>query len=431
MIQSINTPYFDTDIPKTIEYCPADLYRTYVLVFCRKPHFGLKATYQAPEPTEDFDVFITRARFLLTVVKEKHIHDLLSFMDDEKNLYFGWSALAAGAWMGGLLKHRAFLEKIIQLVYEGGYPYQSLAWHTALLLYEDPELSRVFIEAISKYEVSFKRGDPGNRHYALACLEILDEKYNLNNASPLIKEKEKANVIHCKNRIERVIKLSTAIRAEIAFDSPPELIQRLKEILRDTSPPEFYAMGIFNENNVEECRAMTKEIYSVYVQPKIGKIKKEYSYYANLKLAMPFYAISHLVPEDGEPDIFRPLDRKTEQVLLLQTVKFLSGEDTRLLMLWAHARSSDNIFDILSSLDVDINNKLPIDLVDFLYDKLASLVPFSYQLCEQNAYDLLLRGHQCDEKARRLLREAESLKNKYVRKNLEYSSWYTAFENPR
>ena len=82
-------------------------------------------------------------------------------------------------------------------------------------------------------------------------------------------------------------------------------------------------------------------------------------------------------------------------------------------ILIAALASTKDYRDILAGIEIDINYRIPGEIIDRAFLRLQKMINVSFQLLEQHSIHLLLRGPDWDTKAKAIYNEAQEMKSKY------------------
>lgn len=397
-----------------------DLSRVYIELFWRQGLWPLKAPFGQYVDTE---YFISRGRYLLTTDMDEHIADLFDmalFSPIDTPGLFYWT-LAGGRvapWLAGLQKNRRFLDRILDdLVPRAGQhkhvqQYVCSGHYAALVLFDDPELAKPLLEIC--------RAAPSKQalERARTTLAIMDRRFGTDHAASLpepVRTMEDDSVARC---IPRLLSYSEILRAGIEFDTPDALRRQLGAFIAEATPIEHWIAGACEPPRIREFRPWPDGWGAL--RREMAQWREECASWTRLNLTIPQARVRQfkmqwktLEPSEN-PDYGGVAERSSpdrRRDFLCRAVRAwqeAEGPET-LFWLQATSRVADDAFDIVSALEQDLYHRLPADVVDRLYDRLATQVGFDAEMCRQNACDLLLRSNAYDDKARALLARAEAI----------------------
>ncbi|PXX44107.1 hypothetical protein [Undibacterium pigrum] len=395
-----------------LQHNPFDLIREYTSVFDRREIFGPKS-YVAHYI--DFDVFVTRARYLLSVISDSHLDDLFRLEElDFLNGPDSYCSLRVGVWIAGLQKNRKFLLRIDEIINGeellGGQFDIACA---AGLLFEDPDLHTLYRSAYdcdSTAGLNNIENAKEKKACAIVCLEHIDKIHGTQYSKSISCELDDRLRARVLRKLTRILEISQIIWAGFNIAGPGDLKAKLSEFLSITVSQKHHAAGVMR---LIAIRRFNGELNALRKWNEIrDTFQTENQIYARLGMTVPIQKIADLNARNeqlfcqDEPKVAR------DDLLRRYAKKYLNAENGDLRWLWIAGRAANNFIDIVCTLECDLGRRLPADFVDYLYEKLHTMASFNADDYEQHAYDLLLRSSQFDEKAKLLLQKAAALRRR-------------------
>lgn len=372
----------------------------------------------------DFEYFIARSRYLLTIVQDAHLADLFMYrhmdaqVEPKAYLCHGYENVVA-SWIAGLQKNRLFSEAISKLIVEQSARFggsTACSWHAAAVLLGEPGFHVPLRQACLPGIPYETKNQPGMydsnraRFLALAALQMLDERLGTNYAEDLTAEAPPGATSRARFRIQRILDVSAIVRCGVDFTTPDELRAGIETFIATATPMVFQVYGVLSPPTIRDYTPWSFD-GEAHVKTK-AQFKEHYAWYSDLGLTMP----QHFVNAFPEPQIWHELPRRRRDTFLLRHVyTWLTAERPDDFWLRVAARSAESAFDIVAALEMDVNNRLPVDVVDMLYEKLTMITKFDAAMYRQYAYDLLLRSTSHDAKANELLLIAKGIESRQQR----------------
>lgn len=403
-----------------LKFNPHDLVREYAYVFLRSDLFGPKLF---TSPFLDFDVFVNRARYLLTVIEDEHILDMFAHdhVDSMALGFDGSQSSRAAAWIVGLQKNRDFIACIDASINDMGPYHRSYeVFYAAGLLFEDPSLHTLYRRAFDNFEKieseihidEYCRDDFSGKKRALAivCLEHIDLRFGTRYAESVSHLVSEAQRIRILSRLTKILDASIALRAGFDFEFKSEFVVKLREFLAISTSFMHQVLGVTRPVFLRSSRTE----FDLYRESSDARdaFVKENEIYFQLGMTIPTQkgrdfldSRSRLALEDSPPI--------SKDNLLRRGVKeYLNDKDKNQFLLRVYGRAAQDLIDILCVLECDLLQRLPVDFIDILFEKIREIAHFNAEAFEQYAYELLLRSNQYDEKASGLLKQASLIKQR-------------------
>jgi hypothetical protein len=402
--------------PYQLQHHPVDLDETYVRTFRNVYVFGYKAwhgKYVDPE------YLIARCRYLLTTVRESHISDLLFF--PVKDSWNDWRltsfpAWQVGAWIAGMLKYLQFIDQILYCVKNTP---QRMEWNnrsesyislhaSMILMGDEPKYIRLLAEIISG-DVDAPRNNEWitGGELAFAAMLVLDERNGTKHSAQFDIQKFSRS-ISIKPKIVRFLDMSELMMCGFHLDAADVMQSEIAKFIATATPVEFQALGVMQAPFIRHFEPWCGEaVHRAHVEA----FKAENEFCLRHKISISTYHARDFRERSDELVGYQARNRRQKRDLFLmpRLLEWLQNTSADLFWVRIGAGSAKDAYDIVASLEMDVHGKLPVDIVDFLYEKLAALVSFDAGFMRQYAYDLMLRSNAYDKKAIGLLEKADEI----------------------
>jgi len=387
-----------------------DLYQTYVQVLFSRYLFGPKG--QSHFFNDTLENFTVRGRYLLSQVTSAQLESMFQATGFIYHKTY-WitpvpeSFVAVASWLAGLLKQDYFIPHITQLIREGGTFYYAHAWFGALFLFDDPGLSKHYVDFLEK------QNDSSNQHtsMAMSCLQLWDAKYGTNHQSYIQNHPWQRR---STQYLKRFLQASNVLTAGIAFQKAHQLQEALTQLIQETATLEHYA-------------------HSFFYPPVIGRyydevtVLKQYNYYMDQYRTAGKFSKTPPLTETKPLKIHRTTYQFENEVRA-----YLQNPHRQAYFpeIKKAALLAQDMIDVLAGLEIDIYYLLPPEIIEICYQKLLTVLPHSYFLFEAYALALLMRGNQHDQTAKALYEKAQQIKAKYEWVE-DYNIWWDRYVQVR
>lgn len=405
------------------QYHPFDLCSTFVEAMHCTQWFGRTPFGQS----SSLEFIVCRSRYLLSIAQDSHIHDLLflNSIEEERAVLGieGHGMETIGVWMIGLLKHEGFKHEIGHWISKArcvpdeawlSVNSQATVFHVAALLMEQPDYAATVLrQQIDRINANRELKE-AQRHWllatAVAALEWQDEQFGRQDAISFCYLVDTSKKEYARHRLQRLLDASYLLRAGLRFGGPEHLQAQLRRFIRSATPIEFQIAGALQEPVLRPFLRYDAPGENRRYQAQLQEFKQVHAIYDRLGLSPPAYRAQEFRKRAGQYFVFQGRTKPARDTFLFQRLQaWLAGTEPDPFWLRIGVGGANNAFDIVASLELDIHLRLPVELVDVLYQKLMTLVGFDASLYRQYAYDLLLRSSSMDAKAAELLAMADSI----------------------
>lgn len=275
-------------------------------------------------------------------------------------------------WIASLLKDERFLhhitDNISDLIVKSSIAYLL----SCLMVYET--------DRATNHLIKIAKSHSDQSPLAIYCLQELDKKFNTYHSREFTVKK-----IHKKSErlFQTMIIYSTVLRGGIQYSNPKEFKRKMTVLLNETTPPsKFHLLSLKKISSLSEFKTFCLQ----QIENQNIKTQKNQPREANRSLSFKNEVQRYLMKT---PDAY---PNHNLQSALEKTFSYL---------------------DILAGIEMDLDHLLPIEIIDLCFEKLLQLINGSYQLYEQYALHLLLRGSSMDSNAQNMYSKSQFIKNKY------------------
>jgi hypothetical protein len=268
------------------------------------------------------------------------------------------------------------------------------------LLFDDPLLGQHYVDFIKKSEA--QKGYNPCLRIAYYCLALHNTKYGSDYGAELTFPDQS----HGPNRlVDVLLERSRRLRAGVEFNDGSVLKHHLKQLVQDTTSPMSWARGVVRDPVIREVRSYESYFQDWEIYTQDFREQRERA----LADKVPFVPNHRLRPF---PD---PVEKRRERIVTDLVDAFLGSQYKKGMLHDVHTAviKSQDAFDLLHAIELDIHYQLPLKVVAIMYEKLHGLLPASYQLHEVHAIALLLRGTEYDAEANRLWAKAQELRERW------------------
>lgn len=406
----------------SLHYHRGDLGSTFIEAFYWRPLFG-----QTPFGRDtSFEYLICRGRYLLSVVDESHLSDMLlgDQIDGPYNPYASlYYADAIGAWLSGLVKARQHIPLLDDLLRQAkvnpheffrSVNYRTVALHAAALLMDEPgHFAQLFQQRLK----DLQGGDEQNQldrtllaSFALAALLWLDARHGWSHAQAFLNLVPERDLESAQRQLTRFLDMAQLLRCGFEFADRIQLQSLLRSFIAGSTPVEFQLQGALQEPTLRPYQAIDWAHANQAYQAKKAQFLQQHAIYFRLGLPLPLDRAQQFLVDTGSKSLFTRAFKPARDTFLFKRAQaWLSGADPDPFWLRIGVGAANNAFDILATLELDLHYRISADLIDVLYQKLAGLIPFDATMYRQYASDLLLRSAAYDAKACQLLTQADTL----------------------
>lgn len=391
---------------------------------------GLRDTYISVFPIKVFRHFkrlrilgafhpstykLIRIRFLCAHANYEVIRDL--FLMDNFEVYPGADYISFGVshagWIAGLVQDTRWLNDIKDRVLDRGMKDEEILLLPSLLLFDDPGVGEVLVQAIEKRGVEetlpWDYGYKGEYFVSIAleCLRFYDEQYGTSLAEPY---KDLNWHRRVKEILDSFLAWSEAIRGGVP--PGPGFRGELWKMIQETAVPLHYLEGLLFPLNLPrfETPVVPPEIAAVELKKHVERMRTEFRQSGRVTKSKEYLALVGKVEEPKPAPSFygsRPLCKAV--------LAFVDATDKTqpLKQIYKVLRTPPSLVDMFGALEIDLYHEMPVQVIARMFGYIHQEMGPNIWAYEQHALQLLMRGDVFDVKARHMWDEAQQLRANY------------------
>lgn len=371
--------------------------------------------------------WLTALRLIFTRLKDDHLDDLRILMlmfhglppfdgacERSKEIQSLkaelWGSENFFPWFAGILKAKEHIGEIVSTLRLSDQPALVRSCLTALVLMDDAAAAEACLEVYG-WKKS-KSGNEWDSEFAMGFL-LMDQRIGTSYLA-----KTNLHSPHRGSKIKNAVVIGDLVRGGIPVDDRSIFQRKLTELVGlstsfDAYPPnlgQFLPRRLMHHwDEIAQWRAVAEGDYLL----KKAKVKELY-HSEGLGAATRF-----LGPSKSKPF--------PETLPFAQAVQQFVGrgwDQYSIAELLANLQPHHSPRDLETALELDIHLRLPIGVVEAIFENLIAQFPLYFELYQRFAVQLLLRSKTCDARAAALHAKGDALRAQWK------MQWFAGFQIP-